>query len=188
MNFLGIDASLTATGVALRTPETWSTWTLRSNPAMAPVVRYRQIASRLFSAIHDLDPANTIAVLEKQFVPPRATGHGSTLLMIAELRGVILYGLDARGFPVAEPTPTCVKRWATGRGNASKALMLDAARRSLPEFGSSNDDEADAAWMCWLAIRTYAPNTLPVHHEVFRAGDAPGVRWPNLPSLSKSMR
>ena len=38
-----------------------------------------------------------------------------------------------------------LKAWATGKGNADKAMMLHAARREWP--GIPNHDEADSAWL-----------------------------------------
>lgn len=188
MNIIGVDASLTGTGVALVFVPNFArsikdcrahTFTVASNPEHAPVLRYRQIAARVFGAIRGWEPADSVAVMEAQYVPGgRATSAGA-LLLIAQLRGVLLYGLDSRGVPVAEPLPAAVKRWGTGRGNANKAEMLASARRSLAEFECSNHNEADAAWMAWLGVRYYHPRVQPVHREVFNAADTTGVRWPH---------
>ncbi len=46
-----------------------------------------------------------------------------------------------KGVPVAT-----IKKAATGKGNANKEAMLDAAARAWPGIAMATDDEADARW------------------------------------------
>ena len=57
---------------------------------------------------------------------------------------------EARGVPYAAHPVGTVKRLATGRGNASKAMMVAAARERWPLFDGGND-EADALWIAEAA-------------------------------------
>ncbi len=55
-------------------------------------------------------------------------------------------GIPCEGVPVGE-----IKKFATGRGNADKDAMVDAARRR--GFAPIDDNEADALWLLLLAIQ-----------------------------------
>jgi hypothetical protein len=52
-----------------------------------------------------------------------------------------------------------LKQHATGKGNASKAAMLEAARATWPAAAIGGPDEADA---CWIADRTRSELDLPL--------------------------
>lgn len=72
------------------------------------------------------------------------------LVVQAEIQGVLKHwaesvdDLEYRGF-----SPSEIKKHATGKGNASKAMMIEAAQE---KFGAIRDDnEADALWLLDLA-------------------------------------
>ena len=44
-----------------------------------------------------------------------------------------------------------VKKYATGKGNASKELMIRSAMLKWPGWNAGNDDEADARWIAECA-------------------------------------
>jgi len=69
-------------------------------------------------------------------------GLMATLTAWAELRGV-----PYQGVPVGT-----IKKSATGKGNASKAMMIDAARAR--GFDPKDDNEADAIAILFWAIET----------------------------------
>ena len=54
--------------------------------------------------------------------------------------------LDAVGWTVAVIPPTSLKKYATGKGTASKDLVLTAAVRRFPDWPVEGNDEADALW------------------------------------------
>lgn len=47
--------------------------------------------------------------------------------------------------------PTEVKKHATGKGNAKKTMMVEAAQRAWPEVEIEDDNHADALWLLDLA-------------------------------------
>ena len=49
------------------------------------------------------------------------------------------HGIPYQGVPVGE-----IKKFATGKGNANKELMVAAMRRLGHQLGDADDDEADA--------------------------------------------
>lgn len=57
--------------------------------------------------------------------------------------------LEYRGYSSQE-----IKKFATGKGNANKEKMIQAAREKLGYVGN-NDNEADALWLLELAKRDY---------------------------------
>jgi Holliday junction resolvasome RuvABC endonuclease subunit len=59
-------------------------------------------------------------------------------------------GVDYTSIPVAS-----IKTRATGKGNASKAMMIEAANREWPDANIVCDDEADARWIAVLAAEMY---------------------------------
>ncbi|MFG1997897.1 hypothetical protein ACGFNU_01965 [Spirillospora sp. NPDC048911] len=62
----------------------------------------------------------------------------------AGLWWLVTYGLWARDVPFAVVPPAAVKRYATGRGQATKDAVLLAAARRYPRVPIESNDEADA--------------------------------------------
>lgn len=81
---------------------------------------------------------------------------------VGELGGVVRTSLFDAGIEFVEVAPSSVKKYATGKGNASKNAMLVAAGKRLGYDGDSND-EADAMWL----------------HALVR--DALGLPWVTVP-------
>lgn len=72
------------------------------------------------------------------------------IVVHSELQGVIKLfaeenNLEYRGYSSGE-----IKKFATGKGNANKAMMIAYAKEKLGYTGDS-DDEADALWLLELA-------------------------------------
>jgi crossover junction endodeoxyribonuclease RuvC len=101
---------------------------------------------------------------------------GSAVVNIGELGGVVRVALYEARHPVVEIPPSCLKRYATGKGNAPKDEVLAAAIRRL-NYQGHDHNEADALWMVQMALaRSGRPEAVavPVAH---REGLAK-VRWP----------
>ena len=67
-----------------------------------------------------------------------------------------------------------LKAWATGKGNADKAMMLHAARREWP--GVLNDDEADAGWLAAMGAAKLGHE--PVEMTAWRVSGLTKGDWP----------
>lgn len=93
---------------------------------------------------------------------------------MGELGGVVRLKLYERGIPYVEVAPGSLKKYATGKGNAGKELVLVEAVKRLDYAGSDNN-EADALWLRMMALDHYAP------------GDSYVVRMPaaNREALTK---
>lgn len=83
----------------------------------------------------------------------------SAISVQAELHGVLKHYceinyIDYRAFSSAE-----VKRHATGKGNANKKSMVDAAVERWPNINIIDDNHADALWIWNLAVERYGRGT-----------------------------
>jgi Holliday junction resolvasome RuvABC endonuclease subunit len=68
---------------------------------------------------------------------------GRGVLQLAELGGVLRYVLIGYGDSTVEVPPTVLKKFATGRGNASKTLIVQQLCRRYDRIFNT-DNEADA--------------------------------------------
>lgn len=141
MNVLGVDPSLSSTGLAVVAYETGrlvATDTIVTGPAIGLDERLSTIveATLSFVAAHDV----TDAWIEQ----PIAYRSGTTTVRLGMVHGALRVALLGRlGVPAGEASIATVKRWATGRGDAGKPAMVRAARR---RFGVVlSEDQADAA-------------------------------------------
>ncbi len=164
MNVLGLDLSLTSTGVA-HCDGSSSTW----NVKLLGVNRLISLRDRLVGLLDD--PVDLVVLEGYAFGRPHHACH------LGELGGVIRVTLHEAGVPWAVIPPASLKLYATGRGNASKEEMLVAAVRRLGYQGSSND-EADALWLRAMALdqHGHALVEMPIVHRKALAK----VEWPDL--------
>lgn len=90
----------------------------------------------------------------------------------------VVLTLQAAGVPYAIVSPAALKRYATGKGNASKDDMMREVSRRFPWFDGDNN-EADAVGLAAMGYaRLGRPLTeLPEHNR--QALDR--VEWPPLP-------
>lgn len=96
------------------------------------------------------------------------------LVRLGELGGVLRCALFDLDVPFVQIPPTSLKRYATGRGNASKEQMEARAR----ELGSActNHDEADAWLLRRMALAANGIEPMDHDHERDAVANA-GVVW-----------
>jgi len=82
-----------------------------------------------------------------------AGAYKSALIIQSELHGVLKIILEELGIPYMAFSATEIKKHATGKGNASKPMMIEAAKNKLGYTGS-DDNEADALWILDLCDKT----------------------------------
>lgn len=87
-----------------------------------------------------------------------APGMQGALVVQAELQGVVKLWCDKqdprvlyRGY-----SPSEIKKFAVGKGNAKKSDVLDAARNKWPDLVIVDDNQADALWLLELAKSEYS--------------------------------
>jgi crossover junction endodeoxyribonuclease RuvC len=151
---VGVDLSLTATGMA------WPDGTLRTHgrQGLTTIQPPESRAAALDSLARELRMM--------------ATGAGAVPDAIAleglELHSKTSAGLSERCYlwwqfanlcrcapavPLVVIPPTSVKLYAVGKGQCTKAAVVDAVARRLPQFETAgNDNEADAGVLCAMVM------------------------------------
>ena len=147
----GIDLSLTSTAVSALHTGTGSMFLHRvrssgrtTDSLRMKVDRYRSLAEQVSQAACSSSPA-IVAIEGAQF----ATSKDTSAHRRAGLWWRTVDLITDAGFVVVEVPPSTLKKWATGKGNASKDMVLASAVRRWPQV--TQNDEADAAWLADIA-------------------------------------
>lgn len=177
MIIVGIDPSLTGTGVAIvdtddrLVVEVKTVKTKGSTAATLPERRAR--LSVLACRVSDLIPENADLVVIEQPAYSRTTGHmhdrsGFWWLLVD-------YIIGGRGMALVEVAPTGRARYATGKGNAGKDEVLLAVARRFPHVDVTNNNEADALVLAAMGADAcgHPLVDMPISHRA--ALD--GVQW-----------
>lgn len=158
---LALDLSLTSTGYAAIDEVGTFTTRLRGVDRLA----------RLRDQVLQLAGSRTrLAAIEGY-----AFGRPQGMAALGELGGVIRVALAEEGIAIVDVPPSSLKKYATGKGNADKQLVLTEAVRRLGYAGSSND-EADALWLYTMTCDALC-GTTPVVPALNRTA-LDGVEWP----------
>ncbi|MEU4779243.1 hypothetical protein [Micromonospora sp. NPDC023633] len=169
---LGLDLSLTCTGIA------GNGWTeaLKPPPGLRGVDRILWIRDSLTARwLRSIDLAAVEGPSYGSQGSSRQSGHHER----AGLWWTVVIALRAREIPVAVIPPASLKKYATGRGNADKSLMVLAAARHWKWY-EGTADEADALWLAAMAAH-HLGHPLADMPKTHRAAlDA--VQWPDLPA------
>lgn len=163
---MGLDLSLTSTGVA--SSRGWAD-VIKAPPKL----RGHDRMHHLLNVILDHVGTAGLVVVEGPSYGSQAgqAGHHER----AGLWWLTTHAMWKRGIPVAVASPSSVKRYACGAGNASKDAVLSSVVRRFDWF-TGNNDAADAVVLAALgADRLGTPMvTMPAAHRT--ALD--GVQWP----------
>jgi Holliday junction resolvasome RuvABC endonuclease subunit len=174
---VGVDTSLTSTGLAVITSRTDGT-TLATTTTITSRGRRDDGLPERNTRIHELagaiDHAAGPCVLAVVEGPAHGSKGGSPLDR-HHLWWLVVSGLLARGAPVAVCAPATRARFATGNGRADKAAVSAAISRCWPDLPIENADEADALVLAQAGAVAmgWAVVTLQRHHDALEA-----IRWP----------
>lgn len=143
MNILGVDLSLTSTGISAN----GKTGTI-TTPAKGPE-RLSIISLAVLDAVID-NSIQLVAIEGYSFASRNSQAHS-----IGELGGVVRTRLWERNIPYIDIPPTCRAKFATGKGNAAKTEVMSAisAKTGLVFSGKGADDMCDA-WILEEMCRT----------------------------------
>lgn len=72
--------------------------------------------------------------------------HANSIAVESEMIGVLKLLCEKMGVEYKSITSSAIKKHATGKGNAGKDLMVQAAKDKLG-FTGEDDNEADAMWI-----------------------------------------
>lgn len=133
MNILGLDLSLTGTGIAY--PD-GSVKTIKTRLVDGD----RRLLHITDTLVDALDEEPDLVVMED--LPTHAKSAGITGMVHGAARVV----LQGHGIPYVLVAPASLKSYATGKGNADKTAMAMAAfKRAEREF--ADDNQCDAWWL-----------------------------------------
>ncbi len=172
---LGIDPSLTATGLALLSEgrpvvETLKPGKMRGHERMRWILQ--GVAFRTFPLAPDL------VVIEGPSYGSAGgqRGHHER----AGLWWLIAHQLHMRGIPYAVMAPKARALYATGNGNAGKELVIECMRLRLPDVEIRDDNQADALALA-VAGADHLGVVVPQGPGRYRSA-LRKVDWPALPS------
>jgi len=144
MRLMGLDLSLTSTGVSIE----GVTSVIQSKAKGA-----ERLSEVTKSILHEcLEKEISCVVIEGYSFASRS----GQAFSIGELGGCVRMTLFECNIPIIEVPPTCRAKFATGRGNASKGEVISAisAKTGIIFSGASGNDECDA-WVLEHMALTY---------------------------------
>ena len=164
---VGLDLSLTATGIAHLTPTGAVVDTIRGKGT--GITRLRALARE----IRDLCTGATLVVIEG---PAYHQASGAGYHERAGLHWMVLDRLHWAEVPSVVVSTSVMKKYATGKGSGKKGPTIDAAIRRYPEVDTAGDDNAcDALWLAALGLdHLTGIHRVPESHRVVLSS----VDWP----------
>ncbi len=171
MRIIGLDLSTKRVGFA--GPESGDLFSISAHAgAEDPYRRLHELGRELERAIRLRPPFPDLVVLEGYSLG----GPGIlSKIRLGEVGGIVrtrLFEMDVRFVDV---TPSSLKRFATGNGNAKKEQMVSRAIE-LGARGNVNDDEADAFHLRRMARAANELEGTLLDHELDAIANA-GISW-----------
>lgn len=170
MNVVGLDLSTKRIGFAAADGQLLSI----SGHAGAedPYRRLHELTRELARAFRVRPPGPDLVVVEDYALG--APGRLS-LVRLGEIGGIVRTWLFEQDWPIVLVSPSSVKRFATGNGNATKEAMISRAIE-LGARGNVNDDEADAFHLRRMARAAHGLEGTLLGHEIDAIANA-GISW-----------
>lgn len=149
--YVGLDLSLTATGIAVIEEDgTYTTRVLPSKGTKGATLRDRGVR------LHNLAADIVIAACTADIVCIEGPSYGQTTGSHHDRSGLWWLVVDAlmgEDLDLIEITPAQVKKYATGKGNAGKDAVLASVIRRYDAAPVETNDEADAFVLAAIAAR-----------------------------------
>lgn len=170
MNVVGLDLSTKRIGFAAADGQLLSI----SGHAGAedPYRRLHELTRELARAFRVRPPGPDLVVVEDYALG--APGRLS-LVRLGEIGGIVRTWLFEQDWPIVLVSPSSVKRFATGNGNAKKEQMI-ARAIELGARGNVNDDEADAFHLRRMGRAAHQLEGVLLGHELDAIANA-GISW-----------
>jgi crossover junction endodeoxyribonuclease RuvC len=182
MNVIGIDLSLTCTGIAIITPDEVTTQRVVSRGKADATLEQRTM--RLHNLA--LDISNTVWDSKPELVLIEAPAFSRSNPGMHDRSGLwwmIVQMLDS--LVIVEVSPTCRCRYATGRGNASKDDVLSAVVRRYAGVDVNGNDEADALILAAMGAR-HLGHPIEVSLPQANLAALAGVHWPDMARIQEA--
>lgn len=183
MRILGIDSSLTGTGLAGAELLPWPpsriprqdgqpvshTIGLSTVGARKPKLTDTWLATseRIHEVLDKIDAAVCEHVYDAVGLEGLSFGSkGDAVVKLNWLWGEIIYLVHRRGAPLYLIPPSNVKKFATGNGNANKDVVMLAMANRYPHAGIADNNQSDALAVCMMTARQVGVpfDTMPVKH------------------------
>lgn len=183
MRILAVDPSLTGTGICLgdthpTDPSAPYVCTIKPPAKLDSIQRLRFIRDVVADYIRDgISHPVDLIVMEGPAYGTQGSKGQSGHHERAGLWWMLREAYDLRDIPVAIVTPTSLKMYATGKGNAPKDDVLIQAVRRLP-IQLMNNNEADSATMWCMAADHYGMPLVQMPQEHRRGLEK--IQWPTL--------
>jgi len=182
MNVVGVDLSMTSTGLAhavngsLTANRRVQSKGSKGDTLLSRHLRLQQISDNVLGWVADLAPS-LVVVEAPSFGSQTGSQHDRSGLW-----WLVVAALHDAGFPVAQVPPNTRATYATGKGNAGKDAVLASVLRRYEQPGSpfyliDGNDVADATVLAAMGSRWAGvpiEDSLPQTH--LRAMD--GAEWP----------
>lgn len=168
MNLMGLDLSLTSTGVSVN--EETSIISTKFKAAQRLFVMTQEIIN-----IVKTNKIKCVIIEGYSFASRNSQAHS-----IGELGGCVRMRLHEAGIPYVEVPPKCRAKFATGKGNASKGEVISAisAKTGIIFSGASGNDECDAWVLEQMAFAKLGLSKWPWTKEQLSALDS--IDWAPL--------
>jgi len=150
---VGIDASLTGTGVAVKRGSVIMVETIKTTPDAFENDLARMIHIR--NTIMAKMPNDVKLVCIEDFFTGMHAGSGIRLAMLGAIIRVAMY---EKGIAFLIVAPTSLKKWILGKGVGEKNLILREVYRKLG-MSVENDNEADGVVLAHLAEQLHCELT-----------------------------
>lgn len=110
---------------------------------------------RLAAKLRDIEDVTGFDLVVFEAARHAAPKMQGALVVQAELQGIVKSFCELRGINYRGYSPSEIKKHATGKGNANKAAMVQAAKHRWPSVRITDDNQADALWLLDLAVQEY---------------------------------
>jgi Holliday junction resolvasome RuvABC endonuclease subunit len=141
MKILALDVA-TKTGWAC--DEGSGVWNLKTKSDESGGMRLIRFRAKL-AELHSLNPIDVV-VFERP-----AGRNALAIIRQSELHGVLKTFCEDNQIEYRSYSATEIKKHATGKGNAGKPQMIQAAKEKFPSVQLVDDNHADALWLLDLA-------------------------------------
>ncbi|MBA9003766.1 hypothetical protein [Thermomonospora cellulosilytica] len=178
LRVIGLDLSLTSTGLACHC----GIHRIKSHPRLE-ITRFSRLRIIALGVMHHVLGSPEICtpgqradlVVVEDLALSRSTGQHLTR---AGLWHLVMNEVDNEGIPYVIVSPTSLKKYVTGRGNAGKDEVLAAAIRRWPDAPIHGNDEADAYALQAMGLDYlgHPPAAMPQTHRAVL--DA--IHWPEV--------
>lgn len=145
MNILALDIA-TKTGWATSTSS--GVWDLKPNRGESTGMRVVRFKAKLKELI-ELEQISLVAY-------ERPAGrHKSSIMVASEMIGVLMDLCTSKGVEYASYSASEIKKFATGKGNAGKPLMIEKAKQKFTNIEVIDDNHADALWLLEMVKKEF---------------------------------